>query len=164
VIHCVARSNFGDFSQNMLLYRLAGPILFLAATVSASGSEVVVGAVKTCQGNVSIIRGGQTIIAHEGDHILLDDTMQTAANSMLAAILLDGTRLSLGPNTELKVDKFVYQPADGKFGMLLRLAKGALAYVSGKIAQFSVGSVSVETPAGVLGLRGTEFAISIDGN
>jgi hypothetical protein len=43
------------------------------------------------------------------------------------------------------------------------MARGAMVYVSGKIAQFSPGSVSVETPVGVLGLRGTEFAVALDG-
>jgi hypothetical protein len=77
--------------------------------------------------------------------------------------LEDGTRISLGPNTELKVDRFVYQPAQGKFGLLLRLGRGALAYISGRIAQFSPESVSVETPVAVIGLRGTSFAVSIEG-
>jgi hypothetical protein len=38
-----------------------------------------------------------------------------------------------------------------------------MVYVSGKIAQFSADSVKVETPVGVVGLRGTEVAISLEG-
>jgi hypothetical protein len=142
-----------------------GLILFLAgSTVSAWGEEAVVGSVKTAHGGAVIRRGPDSIAAHEGAHIFLNDTLRTAADGDLALILQDGTRISLGPNTELKVDRFVYQPAEGKFGLLLQLARGVLAYVSGKIAQFSPGSVSVETPVGVLGLRGTQFAVSIEGS
>jgi len=96
-------------------------------------------------------------------HLLLNDVLATSADGHLAAILQDGTRISLGPNTELKVDRFVYEPVEGKFGLVLRLGRGVLAYISGKIAQFSRESVSVETPVGVIGLRGTEFAVSIEG-
>ncbi|SPE29144.1 conserved hypothetical protein [Candidatus Sulfopaludibacter sp. SbA6] len=96
-------------------------------------------------------------------HLLLNDILQTSADGLLGVILQDGTRISIGPNTELKIDRFLYEPAEGKFGLLLRLGRGVLAYISGKIAQFSPDSVTVETPVGVLGLRGTHFAVSIEG-
>jgi hypothetical protein len=96
-------------------------------------------------------------------HILLNDTVQTPADGSMAMIMQDGSRISVGPNTELRVDRFVYEPVEGAFGLVLRLGRGVMAYISGKIAQFSPGSVSVETPVGVLGLRGTHFAVSLDG-
>jgi hypothetical protein len=140
-------------------------ILALAGlTIPASGAETVVGSVKTVRGGAIVQRGTDTIRLREGTHLLLNDTLQTATDGWLGVILQDGTRISLGPNTELKVDRFIYEPVDGKFGLLLRLGRGALAYVSGKIAQFSPESVSVETPVGVLGLRGTHFAVSLDGS
>ncbi|MEP6538283.1 MAG: FecR family protein [Bryobacteraceae bacterium] len=130
-------------------------------TVSASAAESVVGSVKTAQGAV-VRRGADTIPIREGMHLLLNDTLRTAADGRLGLILQDGTRISLGPNTELRIDQFVYEPVDGKFSLLLRLRRGVMAYISGQIARFSPGSVSVETPTAVLGLRGTEFAVSIE--
>jgi hypothetical protein len=127
------------------------------------GAETLVGSVKTAQGSAVVRRGADSIPIKEGMHLLLNDILQTAADGRLGVILQDGTRISLGPNTELKIDQFVYQPVEGKFGLLLRLGRGMLAYISGRIAQFSPGSVSVETPVGVLGLRGTHFAVSLEG-
>jgi len=140
--------------------------LFLAVlwfTFPAIGAEVDVGSIKSAQGGVLIRRGADRIAVREGMHVQLNDLLETAADGRVGLILQDGTRLAMGPNSELNVNKFVYQPADGKFALLLRLGRGILAYVSGKIAQFSPQSVTVETPAGVLGLRGTEIAISIEG-
>jgi hypothetical protein len=131
---------------------------------TARGEEGVVGSVKTAQGHAVVRRGADSIAAREGMHLLLNDVLETSADGRLAAILQDGTRISLGPNTELKVDQFVYQPVEGKFALVLRLGRGVLAYVSGKIAKFSPGSVSVQTPVGVLGLRGTHFAVSLEGS
>jgi hypothetical protein len=93
----------------------------------------------------------------------LNDVLKTEANGRVGVILEDGTRIALGPKAELKVDQFVYQPAQGKFSLVLRLARGVMAYISGRIAQFSPGSATVETPVGVIGLRGTSFAVSIEG-
>jgi len=140
--------------------------LFLALsglTFAFQGAETVIGSVKTAQGGAVVRRGTDSIPIREGMHLLLNDILQTSADGRLGAILQDGTRISLGPNTELKIDRFVYQPVEGKFGLVLRLGRGALAYISGKIAGFSPESVSVETPVGVLGLRGTQFAVSIEG-
>ena len=96
-------------------------------------------------------------------HLLVDDLLQTSADGRLGVIFQDGTRISVGPGTELKIDRFVYEPVNGKFGLLLRLARGVLTYVSGKIAKFSPESVGVQTPVGIVGLRGTHFAVSIEG-
>jgi hypothetical protein len=138
-------------------------LIFVTIGVSAWGAEPIAGSVKTAQGSSVVHRGTETLPAREGMHLLVDDVLQTSADGRLGVIFQDGTRISLGPNTELKIDRFVYEPADGKFALLLRLARGVLTYVSGKIAKFSPQSVSVQTPVGIVGLRGTHFAVSIEG-
>lgn len=138
------------------------PVL-VSLTLSAWGAESIVGSVKTAQGGVVVRRGTETIPASQGMHLLLNDILLTSGDGRVGAILQDGTRIGLGPNTELKIDRFVYEPVDGKFGLLLRLAKGVLVYFSGRIARFAPEAVTVETPVGVVGLRGTHFAISIEG-
>ncbi|MEO8368195.1 MAG: FecR domain-containing protein [Candidatus Solibacter sp.] len=148
----------------MLAWKAACWFLVLSSSLlSLQGAETVIGSVKTAEGGATVHRGSETIPAREGFHLLLNDTLQTPAGGRLGAILQDGTRISLGPNTELKIDQFVYDPAAGKFGLLLRLGRGVMAYISGKIAQFSPGSATVETPVGVLGLRGTHIAVSLEG-
>jgi hypothetical protein len=127
------------------------------------GAENFLGSVKTVRGGVVIRRGTATIPASEGLHLLLNDVLVTSADGQLGAILQDGTRIALGPNTELAIDRFAFEPAEGKFGLLLRLARGVLAYVSGKMAKFAPESIGVETPVGIVGLRGTELAVSIEG-
>lgn len=137
---------------------------FLWCTFPVQAAEPVAGSVKAVRGGTVIRRGAETIPAREGMHLLVHDVLQTSSDGRLGVILQDGTRVSLGPDTELKIDQFVYEPAGGKFGLFLRMARGIMAYVSGKIAQFSPESVHVETPVGVVGLRGTQFAVSLEGS
>jgi len=108
-------------------------------------------------------RGEQTIPATAGMHLQVNDILQTSADGRLGAILQDGTGIGLGPNTELKIDSFIYDPANGKLSLILRLARGVMAYFSGRIAKLAPGAVTVETPVGVMGLRGTHMAVSIGG-
>ncbi|MEO8663279.1 MAG: FecR domain-containing protein [Bryobacteraceae bacterium] len=117
---------------------------------------------KIVQGGASVIRNTETIPAREGMHLLVGDSLQTGGDGRLGVILQDGTRLSMGPNTRISIDQFLYEPAQAQFGLVLKLARGVMAYISGKIAQFSPESVRVETPVAVCGLRGTELAVTIE--
>jgi hypothetical protein len=135
----------------------------MGLSLSAWGVESVVGSVSTVSGSVVVHRGVESIPVGEGMHLVANDILQTLGDGRVGVILQDGTRIGLGPNTDLKIDQFVYEPAAGKFGLLLRLTRGVMAYVSGRIAKFAPESVTVETPVGVLGLRGTQFAVSIEG-
>ncbi len=129
-----------------------------------AATESIAGSIKTVVGTVTVLRNGETVPAKEGLHLLVSDTLRTSADSRLALILQDGTRISLGANTELSLKDFVYRPSEGKFSLIIGLARGMMAYVSGKIASFMPQAVKVETPVGTIGLRGTEFAVSLEGS
>lgn len=136
--------------------------IFGSLAVSAWSAESIAGVVKTVQGRAVVRRGAEVIPLKEGTHLLVNDILNTSADGALGVIFQDGTRISIGAGAELTIDRFVYEPADGKFALALRLARGVLTYISGKIAQFSPESVSVQTPVGMVGLRGTHFAVSIE--
>jgi len=138
-------------------------LILVVIALPAYSAEAIAGSIKTIQGSALVRRGAQTIPASEGMHLLVNDILQTAADGRIGAILQDGTRIGLGPNTELKIDTFIYEPANQQYGLLLRLARGVVAYFSGRMARLAPGSVTIETPVGVIGLRGTQLAITIEG-
>jgi hypothetical protein len=137
--------------------------LLVCLICEAWGAENIAGSVKTAQGGAIVRRGTESIPARAGMHLLINDILQTPADGRMGVILQDGTGIGLGPNTELKIDTFLYEPSAGHFGLLLRLARGVIAYFSGRIAKLSPGSVTVETPVGVIGLRGTHLAVTVEG-
>jgi hypothetical protein len=60
------------------------------------------------------------------------------------------------------VDKFVYAPAEGRLALVLNVVRGVMAYVSGRIAKLSPDSIRLETPAAVMGVRGTTLALRVN--
>jgi hypothetical protein len=136
-------------------------LIIVSLAFPCRGAEEIVGCIKTAAGGAMVVRAGQNIPATEGMHLLANDVLRTSADGHLGAILQDGTGLGLGPNTELMVDSFLYQPAEGKLALVLRLVHGVIAYFSGRIAKLAPGSVTVQTPVGVIGLRGTHMAVSL---
>ena len=132
----------------------------VAAPVSAQDRPVA-GRVKVSSGAAFIVRDGAQIPAQVGQVVYEADGVRTGTDGKIGLTLNDDTRLSLGPNSELKLEKFMYAPADTSFGLALRFIKGAATYVSGRIAKLAPDSIKLETPAAIIGVRGTTLAISV---
>ena len=63
----------------------------------------------------------------------------------------------------MRLSRIAYAPADGQLALVLSIARGVVAYVSGQIARLSADAVRVETPDAVIGVRGTRIAIRVAG-
>lgn len=117
------------------------------------------GRIKIASGSVSIVRDGQAIAAQPGQVVYEADTVRTGADGRVGLTLKDDTRLSLGPSSEIRLDKFAYAPAEGRLGFVLNVVRGVAAYVSGRIAKLAPDAVRLETPAAIVGVRGTTVVL-----
>jgi hypothetical protein len=131
------------------------------ATPAVAQERHVAGRIKVSTGSVSIVRDGAQIPAQVGQIVYEADGLRTGGDGKVGVTLNDDTRLSLGPNSELKLERFLYAPADSGFALALKFVKGAAAYVSGRIAKLAPDSIRLETPAAIIGVRGTTLAISV---
>jgi len=139
--------------------RLLGLVPLLVA-VPVLAAEI--GQVKTAAGSVVIERAGATTAAKPGVRIETSDVVRTGPDGSVGITMSDNALISLGPNSVLSLDSFAFDTTtyQGKFDTTL--TKGSLAVVSGKIAKQSPDAMKVRTPATVLGVRGTEFAVKVD--
>ncbi len=119
------------------------------------------GFVKTVTGQAQVITDGQTVTAQPGTPIHQGSTLRTAAGSSMGVTLRDNTVMSFGPDTELRVDEFVFQPTQGRGRLATRMNQGTMNYVSGAIARLQPEAVSVATPTGTIGTRGTQFLLKV---
>ena len=131
------------------------------ATPAVAQERPVAGRVKVSTGSAFIVREGTQIPAEVGQIVFEADGLRTGADGKVGLTLNDDTRLSLGPNSELKLERFMYAPADTRFGLVLKFVRGAATYVSGRIAKLAPDSIRLETPAAIIGVRGTTLAISV---
>lgn len=134
-------------------------VLLLGASEGAAPS---VGLVKVAEGTAEVQRGDQTLPARAGLALQEGDVLRTGADGRIGVVLRDDTRVSLGPQTEIRIDRFLFAPAQGQLALVLKMARGAAAYVSGKIAKLSPDAVRVETPVAIVGVRGTRFAAKLE--
>ena len=97
-----------------------------------------------------------------GDPIYFGDTISTNEGGKSQILFVDQTVMTVGSNTELTIDEFVYdaENTDGK--LLSTIKSGSVKILTGKISEKNPENLVVETPAGTIGTRGTEFKAAVD--
>jgi hypothetical protein len=131
-----------------------------AATPAFAQQPAAAGRIKVASGAAFIVRGGDTIPAQAGQVVYAADSLRTGADGNIGVTLKDDTRLSLGPTSEVRLERFVYEPGRD-VGMVLRFVRGVAAYVSGRIAKLAPDSIRLETPAAIVGVRGTSLIFRV---
>jgi hypothetical protein len=134
--------------------------MLLGALAGAHAADI--GQVKVAKGTVTIERGGDSLPATVGMRLQASDVLRTGADGSVGITMSDNSLLSAGPNSVLALDRYEFDDVTsaGRFDASLR--QGTLAVVSGRLAKQSPQAMKVRTPAAVLGVRGTEFVVSVD--
>jgi hypothetical protein len=147
-------------SRIVMVLLLAG---FLDALPRAAAAQSPVGSIKTYQDKAAVVREGARIPAQTGLKVYIGDMLQTDQNGSLGIIFHDDTLVSIGPDSQLSIDTFLFQPDQGRFAFLSRLIQGTAVFVSGRIAKFAPEAMQVQTPRATIGVRGTRFAVLAEG-
>ena len=139
-------------------YAIAAVLLgFATAGLAADAGEI-----KTASGSVHLERAGKKLPASVGTPVQQSDTVVTGADGAAGIVFTDNSRLSIGPNTVLGIDKYAFDSTTHAGQFDANLKKGTLAVVSGKMVKQSPESMRVRTPSSIMGVRGTEFVVKVD--
>jgi len=136
--------------------RLLGAVLWALCPGLAGAS--VAGHVQFVAGDVRIVdAAGKEHAAQKGQEINEGETVLTAAGSSAQLKMIDGGILALRPDTQLRVDNYVYHGAeDGSENALLSLVKGGLRTITGLIGHQNKEKLKLRTPTATIGVRGTD--------
>src|ERR1700691_200823 len=133
-----------------------GTLLLLQA--AAVAQEQGIGSAKTTRNKVEGIVGGQTQDVRTGSQVYPDETVRTGDSAVADLVFIDNTNLSVGPISEVRLDKFVYDPNGTSGRGVLQTTKGAFRFVTGSQDH---RAYEVRTPFGSLGVRGTVVELVI---
>ncbi len=108
-------------------------------------------------GVITAVNGqGQRRLMATGAPIYPGDTLETPKGIYAVLVFRDESRVTVQPNTRMKVDDFVFdakQPTEGRF--FVSLLKGGMRAFTGLIGQANHDNVAVRTPTATVGIRGT---------
>jgi hypothetical protein len=92
----------------------------------------------------------QTLVIGAG--LVENEKIRTTAEGTANVIFADRSTLTVGKGSEVTLDKFVYDPANGTGGLAIGLTQGALRFVGGKLSKS--GDVEVKTETATMTVRG----------
>jgi hypothetical protein len=136
----------------------AGVVLLTLALVSTALAADA-GKVKVSRGAAWIVRAGSRMPAQVGAAVQESDVVVTGGDGSVGITFADDSLLSIGPDSVLTIDRFVFDPTTHQGSFESSLRKGTLSAVSGKLTRQSPDAMKVKTPSAVLGVRGTEFLV-----
>jgi hypothetical protein len=99
-----------------------------------------------------------------GDTIQIGDRIVTGPGGGVQILLLDGTTFTVGPNSEVTIDEFVFNPSTGTGRLAANLAKGTMRVISGRLAKQEQEAIRIKLPMATVGVRGTMVVLSGDAN
>jgi hypothetical protein len=139
---------------------LAVVLLGLAATMPAEAQQRVgVNAAVNVDAN-GLPPGGAVRRLVIGQEVVHNERITTDAKGQTQILFLDGSSVSVGPNADLVIDEFVYDPATGTGKMTLTVVQGAFRFVGGKLSKED-NAVSVHLGTSTIGVRGGVFVADV---
>ncbi len=136
--------------------------IFFVSAGSSFAQNNAIGYVKTVQGNATVTGGGQSVSAQLGTPVQIGSVLRTDKLGSMGVTFKDNTIISLGPNTEITVDEYLFAPERDELKLGASMTRGTLNYVSGIIAKLKPEAISLKTPTGIIGVRGTHFLTKIE--
>lgn len=94
--------------------------------------------------------GSRTVVI--GQSILHRERIQTTSAGSVQLLFVDKTSMTIGPNSDLTIDEYVFDPVANTGKLSASLAKGVMRFVGGQVSH--TGSAEIKTSNGVVGIRG----------
>lgn len=161
----LTRSGFIALTFLFLVNQTASsaPLAVPGAALPADTSKI--GIIAAIKGEVKISGTAQAgRIAQNGEPVFTGDTVSTNSAGVLQILLLDETIFTIGPDSSIVIDQFVYNPATHDGQVNATVVKGVFRFVTGKIARKKPSDMKVNLPSGTIGVRGTIALGRTDGS
>jgi hypothetical protein len=139
---------------------LLASLLCLFSSLSFAVSEDVGKVILSFGKNVAISADGTERVLKRKSEIYAEDILYTGSKGRLQVRFTDGSRLSLKPGSEFKIEQYNFdqaKPDEGK--AFYKLIKGGMRTISGNIGKKDQEAYKLDAVVATIGIRGTDFSV-----
>lgn len=133
----------------------------LLALAAPAFAETSVGVTAAVNQDATGIVGSTVKTISLGDSVVFNQRIQTGGTGLVQVLLADGTTFMVGPNSDLVIDSFVYDPDAGTAQVTASFTRGVLRFIGGQTSK-TEGGVTINTPVGTMGIRGAMVDVVLD--
>jgi len=130
--------------------------LLLATPSVGAATPVEIGEVERSVNSVSGAFEEMERMLRQGDRVYHTELIKTGKNSLATLLLDDNTQVSLGADTAVQLDQFIYNPDSTQGAVTLNSARGIFRFLTGLLPS---KSYKIKTPVATIGVRGTVFDV-----
>jgi hypothetical protein len=139
-------------------------IPFVLATSLAMGAgpdKDSIGMYTAVSGRVTVTHSGdaQVLPVKLHDQVLFKDVIETLNESRTKAFFEDDSMLTVGENSRVEINEYVYQPEHNIRRAIVKLMQGQVRALVSKIFKANGSKFEVHTPSAVAAARGTYFTV-----
>ncbi len=136
--------------------------VLLALCFTSAQARESIATLKTMSGQAWVVRDTKTIQAEPGMALFETDLLSTDADSSAGISFMDGSRVSLGPASQMEINAYRFAPKDQNYAFEVHFRKGTACYSSGRLEKLAPEAVRFSTPQAALGVRGTTFLVRVE--
>jgi hypothetical protein len=138
-------------------------VLIISILMLSTPAIASIGSITESKGAGQIKRQTKTLPAAKGTGVQKNDTVSTTSQGRFKITFIDSTTVNITENSRLVIDDFVFDGGGKSKGRLgLKVALGTVRYASGGVAKGNPKGVNIRTPTATIGVRGTDFMMSVD--
>ena len=104
-------------------------------------------------------RGVHVRLLAANDEVFLNERIETGPGAAAEIVLVDNTRLSLGPRSALVIDEVILDPSGNRAEVVVSVLRGVFRFVSGDSPSWAY---RIKTPVATMGVEGTVFSLFVD--
>lgn len=146
--------------MKFIIVALTVAISSFASLVQAQDAHVAI--FKNTSGDIKVHRNKAVLAAAVGMPLMNQDQIVSGKGASAGMVFRDGTVITVGPSTDLKISEYQFEPEKSNYKFALFLKNGTAVYSSGKLGKLSPESVNLNTPRAIVGIRGTRFIVQVD--
>ena len=123
----------------------------LALQATATNAQEAIGKATSVKPQAEGTHSGGTRTLSGGTEVYSKETVRTGDTGQADLRFLDNSNLNVGPKSNVRLDKFVYDPNKSAGAVAIQATRGSFRFVTGSQGG---GSYQIKTPYGTLGVRG----------
>lgn len=137
----------------------AAAIAICAAVPAMADEEIGVVYEREFRGAEGTRTNGETRDLRWHEPVYSEETVMTGPDAHTELQFIDQTHLSVGSNSQVVLDSFVYDPSQSTGDAVITFGKGFFRFVTGDMNK---DAYKLNTPSATLAIRGTIFQLLID--
>jgi len=152
-------------AQRLLLSLFAFSLAFGSSLVmGAEGGKDGIGFYTALLGQASVTHPSddRVLPVKLHDEVLFKDVIQTQNESRTKALFHDDSMLTVGENSRVEIDEYIYNPEKNVRQAVVKLLQGQVRALVNKVFKANGSRFEIHTPSAVAAARGTYFTVWVE--